>query len=60
MSPSCQGIIVITFEIFISTNKTFFKVQYFPSQFFYVCCVCEKLNISGNNIISVEPGTVAG
>jgi hypothetical protein len=60
MSPSCQSIIVITFEISISTNKTFFKVQYFPSQFLFYFFVCEKLNISENNIISVEAGKVAG
>ncbi len=35
MSQSCQGLTtVITFEIFISTNKIFLKTQYFPSQFF--------------------------
>jgi hypothetical protein len=32
VSPSCQGITVITFEISISTNKTFLKVQYFSSK----------------------------
>jgi hypothetical protein len=57
MSQSCQGLTtVITFEIFISTNKIFLKIQYFPSQFF----LGEKLIISENNIISIEAAKVVG
>jgi len=59
MSQSCQGTTVITFDIFISTNKIFLKIQYFPSQFFLrIFFLGEKLNISVNNIISIEAAKV--
>jgi hypothetical protein len=50
--------ILINFEIFISTNIIFLKIQYFPSQFYLRKKLCEKLNISENNIISIEAGKV--
>jgi len=43
---------LIKFEIFISNNKIFLKINYFPSQIF-VFWEKKKINISENNIISV-------
>ncbi len=60
MSQSCQGLTtVITFEIFISTNKIFLKIQYFPSQFFFKEKFCVK-NSTFLKIIyfSIEAGKV--
>jgi len=43
---------LIKFEIFISNNKIFLKIHYFPSQIL-VFWEKQKFNISENNIISV-------
>jgi hypothetical protein len=45
---------LINFEIFISTNKIFLKIQYFPSQIFLF------VMLKWNYIISVEDAKVEG
>jgi hypothetical protein len=50
------------FEIFISTNGIFLKIQAFPSQYFLIWkgIIFENFNIYENNIMNLELAKVLG